>query len=149
MIDKVKVATRMRKYMKTYQKTNERYRVSHKKCVQKYLKTVKGQASKLVTAAKFRAKEAELEFTINQQWCIEKLESGYCERTGIPFDKEKSKYAPSIDRIDRTKGYTPENSQLVVWIYNTCKNKYSDSDVLEFAKRLIEHASCKVESATR
>jgi hypothetical protein len=140
---KAKVNARMKEYMKEYQRTNKRYKESHKKSLQKYRKTVKGQASKLISGAKFRAKGSGLEVTIDRQWCIDRLEKGHCERTGMLFDREttESKCAPSIDRIDRTKGYTPDNCQLVVWIYNTCKNKYADSDVLEFARCLVAYVS--------
>jgi hypothetical protein len=147
MLDKVKVNSRMNNYMKEYQKTNVRYRESHKKSVQKYLKTTKGQASKLISSAKFRANKSRLEFSIDHQWCLDRLAKGICEQTGIPFDSSQ-KYTASIDRIDSTIGYTPENCQMVVWIYNTCKNRYTDSDVLEFAKRLVEHSSIRTRVAT-
>lgn len=46
-------------------------------------------------------------------------------------------WSPSIDRIDSSKGYTPENCQMVVWIYNRCKNNSTDENVLLMAAALV------------
>lgn len=62
---------------------------------------------------------------------------GRCELTGVilrPFDKGKiigdiAKYAPSIDRIDSSKGYEFDNIQIVAAIVNIMKK---DMTMFEF-----------------
>jgi hypothetical protein len=43
----------------------------------------------------------------------------------------------SIDKIDPKKGYTLENSRVVVWIYNAAKNIFTDEDVMRMANALV------------
>lgn len=63
-----------------------------------------------------------------------------CKQTGILFDftmgKGKRPFGPTVDRIDSSRGYEPDNIQLVCNIYNYAKNEFSDSDVLLFANAL-------------
>jgi hypothetical protein len=70
---------------------------------------------------------------------------GRCARTGIEFSYDEPPegmnvhpYAPSIDRIDRSKGYINSNIQLVVWIYNSGKGERSDEEFIEFCKIVAE-----------
>lgn len=76
-------------------------------------------------------------------WLEEKIRSGYCEVTGIPFDltsqssdtvHAKNPWVPSIDRIDSAKPYVKENVQLVVYMYNVCKAEFSHEDVVKFCR---------------
>jgi hypothetical protein len=68
-----------------------------------------------------------------------------CARTNIPLDllikNKKRPFGPTIDRIDNSRGYEPDNIQLVCNLYNFCKNEYTDAEVLVFAKALVEHSS--------
>lgn len=67
------------------------------------------------------------------------IQEGRCEVTGIPFrlgtsgtNSEKNPFNPSPDRKDNSKGYTKDNVQWVVFIYNTMRNNFSDEDVRLF-----------------
>lgn len=67
--------------------------------------------------------------------------AGRCEATGLPFTilpggSGKSPFAPSVDRIDPAGPYSPENSRVVVSIYNLAKNAWGDADVLLMAEAL-------------
>lgn len=71
-----------------------------------------------------------------QQWT--------CARTGLPLDLTMGKgqlpFGPTIDRIDNERGYEVENIQLVCYIYNVAKNRFTDEDVLKFAEALSGHS---------
>jgi hypothetical protein len=81
---------------------------------------------------------------LNYQWIRDRLDKGICEATGIKFDYSAEQdgftnpWAPSIDRIDSMRGYTKDNCQVVVWIYNRAKGEDSHEDVKTLAKALME-----------
>lgn len=66
-----------------------------------------------------------------------------CIKTGMKFDFTQGKgtkpFGPTIDRIDCSRGYEPDNIQLVCNMYNYAKNRWSDEEVLTFAKKLVEN----------
>lgn len=98
----------------------------------------------MLSGARLSAQKRGQECTLTEEWFQERLERGHCEVTGLPFSKpempryERSPYQPSIDRKDRTKGYTPENCRLVVWMYNCAKGTWTDEDVLQLSIALYE-----------
>ena len=49
-----------------------------------------------------------------------------------------SLFAPSIDRIDSSKGYTPDNIQIVCCAYNMGKKNMSDDDFENFILKAAE-----------
>ena len=71
---------------------------------------------------------------------------GSCQLTGIVFryekddGKVKSPWSPSIDRIDSSKGYSPENCRLVCTIDNLSLNEWGDEIFFE----MIEAAARRV-----
>lgn len=94
-----------------------------------------GRAKLLILGAKHRGKGA---VSVTAEHLIPRLEAGRCEVTGIPFEfgrwpgTAKNPYAPSLDRIDSSKPYSPDNVQVVVWAYNRLK---SDDD--DFSARFM------------
>lgn len=112
--------------------------------------SIEQQARAMCNAARSRAKRFDLEFDLTPEWVQKRLETKHCEATGIPFrfrGKEKLKVGyksrdartPTIDRIDNSKGYTRDNCQVVVWIYNLAKGSYSHKTVVKFARALLNH----------
>lgn len=105
----------------------------------KYRTTIGGRASSLIHKAKVRAAKKGLDFDLDQHWCMDRLER--CAVTGVAFvivrGEGLHKHAPSIDRIDPTKGYLKTNCRLVTWIFNQAKNSYSDDELRDFAYTLI------------
>ena len=80
-------------------------------------------------------------------WIYEKIEKGYCEVTGIPFNlttqvsdslHAKNPWVPSIDRIDSSKPYIKDNVQIVVFMYNVCKAEFAHKDVVAFCKSVMQ-----------
>jgi len=91
--------------------------------------------------AKNRNTKKEFEdFNITVEWIENKLLIGKCEITGINFNIEKQSeyrvhpYFPSLDKKDPKKGYSTDNTIIVVFIYNLIKNEYTDLLVLDFCK---------------
>ncbi len=107
------------------------------------------KAKKLHTAARLRATSANLKFSLPVEWVDDRLKSGACEATGIPFEwpdyeagtyNAAGPYSASIDRIDPEKGYTPDNCRLVVWIFNRAKYKWGDTDMVRLAAGILRNA---------
>lgn len=57
---------------------------------------------------------------------FESIFNGFCSLTGWPIDIGFADSTASLDRIDSSKGYEPENVRWVHKMVNMCKNKYSD-----------------------
>ena len=87
----------------------------------------------MLRSARQRAKQKNMECNITQNDIhIPKI----CPVFKVPFVKG-TEYAPSLDRIDNTKGYTPENIVVVSRKANVMKNNGSVQDL----KMLVEYYS--------
>ena len=90
-------------------------------------------------AAKERAKKYGHEFTILQEHVIIPL---LCPVLGLPLLKSTNcfkDWSPSIDRIDNTRGYTPDNIVVVSFRANRIKSDATLRDlemVLTYYKNL-------------
>ncbi len=112
-------------YTKTYRKKVE--------------STIEGRASLMRNRCKQRAKRYGYEFNLSKDMIISKLEKGVCEVTNIPLvitSLDYNPYAPSVDRIDSSKGYTDDNVQVTCMIYNLCKNQFTSEQVDDFIGKL-------------
>lgn len=106
------------------------------------------RARLLFQRAKDRAGAKGLEFSLSQRDIVQRVASGFCEVTGIPFllnhrserVTQRNQFAPSLDRIDSRKGYTTDNVQVVVWIYNAAKGEGTHEEVMRMASALIRGA---------
>jgi hypothetical protein len=98
------------------------------------------KAKHLITSAKHRSDVV----TVTWEWVKEKLDNGFCELTGLPFDMNpqssfsKNPYSPSIDRIDsKIREYTPENTRIVLHFVNQALNEYDQKTALPILKAMV------------
>lgn len=113
----------------------------------KFYESISGRAKTLFKSANRRAGKFNEPISVDVDFIQEKLEFGFCEVTGIKFDfsphseYDKNPYSPSIDRIDSNKGYTKENTQIVIWQYNLMKGEITKEELLVICKILVEENS--------
>ena len=73
----------------------------------------------------------------------------YCPALGIKLNydgperslngwKSRSDFSPSIDRIDSSKGYTPDNIQVLSWRANRIKNDATPKELEQIARYMRE-----------
>lgn len=123
----------------------KKYRANNKESIRALAESwqEKNRARVLLNSARSRASRKNIEFSINVGWIEARLSTGFCEATGIAFDFRKLKRgwrnprAPSIDRKDSARGYTPDNCQLVVWQYNVAKSQYGLADLVVLATAIV------------
>jgi len=87
-----------------------------------------------------RAKKKGMECSLTLEWVENKLLAGVCEVTGIALvlGNKRHPFQPSIDRIDSSQPYTPENSRVVLWIINTAKHTLSEDDFQSALRQVAE-----------
>lgn len=133
-----------RKAMYCSTSCKNKYRVTrdpdiHTKQTQKYKSSIRGKAIAMFHGTKVGRRFRDGN-ELTPEWILEKLSAGVCEVTGLPFTystESRNPWSPSLDRIDPMKGYTLENTRVVVWIYNTAKNVFSDQDVLLMCQSVV------------
>ena len=96
----------------------------------------------LINASKQRAKDKEREHTIT----VEDVKAiypkdGCCPIFGMKLEFNTAGFretSPSIDRIDSTKGYTPDNIQIISWKANRVKG-YATLQELEMLVAYLQN----------
>lgn len=110
-----------------------------------YKRTTNGRARTLISNAKTRSKKKNVDVLIDKEWVEEHLKRGTCELTGIAFSFEpppegwtRRPDAPSLDRIDKTKHYTPDNTRVILWSVNCALAEYGTEMMLPILERLVD-----------
>jgi hypothetical protein len=135
---KTKRKLRQKQYMSDPDKVEAAARRS-----EKFYGSIRGRAKTLFKSAERRSSQYN-EFDITADWIEDRLLKGVCEITGIPFDfnthpkYDKNPFAPSIDRMDSTKGYTMNNVRIVLWQVNLMRGEMTDEEVLGICKAVVE-----------
>lgn len=109
-----------------------------------YKRTTRGRAVVLHGNARLRSRKRNVEVFITADWIEDHLKRGTCELTGLPFSFEpppegltRRPDAPSVDRIDKTKPYTPENTRVILWAVNCALAEYGTETMLPILERMV------------
>jgi hypothetical protein len=132
-------------YATKYHKENTEQRTQYKR---NRRTTVEGRALDLMDRARIRAAESGKGFDLTRPW-VEKLISGRCAVSGREFDLTPSASthanpnAPSLDRIDSTKGYLKSNVRAVTVHVNYALNLFGDDALVSLAKDVLRTISSR------
>lgn len=82
----------------------------------------------------------EISITIEQAWEIFLAQKGRCALSGVElfFGKTSSTNSASLDRIDSSKGYIPQNVQWVHKHVNFMKRTYSMEYFIDFCHKIAQ-----------
>lgn len=100
----------------------------------------------MFTAAKYRAKQRDIEFSIEME-DIEIpdkcpiLECDFVYGTAANYD-----YSPSLDRIDNSKGYIKGNVQVISTKANKMKNSASYEELIKFCQNILRYSPTFIEN---
>jgi hypothetical protein len=110
-----------------------------------YKATTWGRARVLISNAKQRCREKNVEISISAEWVEEHLKRGTCELTGLPFDfgpptegLTRLSNAPSLDRINKDKPYTEDNTRVILWAVNCALAEYGTEIMLPILKAMVK-----------
>lgn len=117
-----------------------RNKEEHQRRNREYWESVRGRAVAMWHSSRRTAKDRGLEHTLTKDWFKERLGGRVCEITGLEFDftSGRSAYGPSIDRIDSSKGYTPENSRIILWSLNCAFHTWGEDVFQSIAQEWLE-----------
>lgn len=115
--------------------------------------TALGRAKFLVKSAKEREKAKGNKVTLSVEEITKKIENGYCELTGLPFDllpsttHHHNPYAPSLDRIDSSnREYSPQNTRVVLTSVNAALGQYGEQVMLPILEAMVDKIKEKHEN---
>lgn len=123
--------------------TSKSYRDAAKLRGEKFYASIHGRAKTLLKGARSRQPEC----SVTLEHITNLLERGICPVTGYKFDlingiratgKTYHPFAPSLDKITPSLGYTNQNTRLVIWQYNVMKGEQTDSLILEICKAIVD-----------
>lgn len=119
---------------KTKVKSREYYRTRHGR-IKSMLKTADRRSSKFEDECNITYEYIDELFNkCNDECMVSGLSFNY-----LPVDGMKcNPYAPSLDRIDSTKGYVVGNVRLVCWQINLMKGEITDDELKKFCQAILD-----------
>lgn len=112
-------------HCKECRRAKQRHRNRHPRETHQYKRRWKGYSKTqymMFTAAKGRAKEKGISFTLSPDDIIIPNMCPILDIDIIQGGNKRSNNSPSLDRIDNSKGYTPDNVIVVSYRANKLKN---------------------------
>lgn len=104
-------------------------------------------AKNLLFRCRQNAKDRGRECTLTVEDIETMLVPMVCAATGLPLSldhpgggSKRNPWAPSVDRIDCSRGYLPGNVRVVCWAFNTMRSDFPDEVVLTLARALVARA---------
>jgi hypothetical protein len=122
--------------------------IESKKQINKRHESPHYRAQTLFWAAQRAARKSKLPFDLDMKWIEEKLITGKCEVSDIPFTfsslqtgkggfPSQNPFAPTLDRTDSNKGFTKINTKVVLWAYHAGKGIASHETFLQLCRALV------------
>jgi len=108
----------------------------------KYLKRESGYKNKVTTMlnnAKKRAIKYNIEFSLTKEDIVIPEKCPLLEVVFVLGRGRDYMYTPTIDRVDRLKGYTKDNIYIISMLANSMKNAASKEELLTFSKNIINY----------
>lgn len=100
---------------------------------------------RLNTSIKNRCKKYGHDFDLTDDFLLDlmKKQNCRCPYTNLPFEftRTKSERAPSLDRIDPSKGYVQSNVEWVCWAINRAKGEMTKENLIAMCKRVVENTN--------
>jgi hypothetical protein len=119
-------------------------KISHKNSYQDKINKKHSSAKNYISCLlNHCSKRKNKEYNIDIQYLIDIYENqnGICNISGIKMTHEHGSKITniSIDRIDSSIGYIKGNVQLVCYIVNIMKNKFSVNELIYFSEKIINY----------
>lgn len=98
-------------------------------------------AQMALAASKLRARKAGLEHTLTLDWLLEAAGDN-CPLLETPLQYANTRShddSPAVDRIDNSKGYTPDNCWVISMIANRIKSNATPAQIALVASNLRRH----------
>lgn len=123
-----KYLAKAKRWKKDNPEARKRHVTAHNAVRRSRKTTPEGRAFELWRAARKRGHE----FSLTRDFVLGLLQNATtCPYTGVPFDYAllskgtRNPWAPSLDRIDSTKGYVPGNVEITSVWWNTAKSDWT------------------------
>lgn len=103
-------------------------------------RTVQSVSRKLLSDARYRARQRGLDFDLTLEWVEARVAAGRCEATGLPLDIHTpgSPWSASIDRLRNQLGYQQANCRLTSILFNKAKGPYHANDLLLMSMAIVK-----------
>lgn len=143
--EKYTKSNKYKEYTKAYYYKNREKILAKKR--ETYTRDLKTYFKGLISSTKQNAKNKNFEHNINRETLLKLYDSqkGKCRLTGVEMTYISGQGMVetniSVDRIDPSKGYTPDNIWLVCLQANQMKTNMTVKKLLEICKYILENVT--------